>query len=202
MDARQQAHPRSPARSSARTCCTRSRAERTSRRTCSSTCSGSTAHRTTLRRFELGIEAVKETLDANYFRHDEANKAQSLVEQKGRHRFIDRVEVRFFAERDEVLGRDGQLRLLRGSTWRRSSIAVSTGCSRAGSGPSSMSSSGPTRTGPRASPFHIADLQADSARPFRLRRVLRRPEGSSRTDEWIDVLVRSSGLEPDGSSSG
>src|SRR5450755_3264116 len=42
-----------------------------------------------------GIDAVKETLKSNYFRHDEANKAQSLVEQHGSHRFIDRVEVRF-----------------------------------------------------------------------------------------------------------
>src|SRR5437764_6915415 len=43
----------------------------------------------------LGIEAVKDTLHTNYFRHDEANKAQSLVEQRGSHRFIDRIEVRF-----------------------------------------------------------------------------------------------------------
>src|SRR5437879_7989416 len=43
----------------------------------------------------VGIEAVKKTLGDNYFRHDEANKAQSLVEQRGSHRFIDRVEVRF-----------------------------------------------------------------------------------------------------------
>ena len=43
----------------------------------------------------LGIEAVKDTLRKNYFRHDEANKAQSLVEQNGKHRFIDRIEVRF-----------------------------------------------------------------------------------------------------------
>ena len=44
----------------------------------------------------LGLEAVKEVLSTNYFRHDEANKAQSLVEQTGRHRFIDRIEVRYF----------------------------------------------------------------------------------------------------------
>src|SRR5438270_7762150 len=43
----------------------------------------------------LGIEAVKKVISSNYFRHDEANKAQSLVEQEGHHRFIDRVEVRF-----------------------------------------------------------------------------------------------------------
>src|SRR5258708_5683754 len=45
----------------------------------------------------IGVDAVKENLTTNYFRHDEANKAQSMVEQKGRHRFIDRVEVRFLA---------------------------------------------------------------------------------------------------------
>src|SRR3954469_13594273 len=44
---------------------------------------------------QLGITAVKDTLQTNYFRHDEANKAQALVEQRGRHRFLDRVEVRF-----------------------------------------------------------------------------------------------------------
>src|SRR5207247_6610614 len=42
-----------------------------------------------------GIEAVKDTLRENYFRHDEANKAQSMVEQRGKHSFIDRIEVRF-----------------------------------------------------------------------------------------------------------
>src|SRR3954462_12748593 len=43
----------------------------------------------------LGIEAVKKVITSNYFRHDEANKAQALGEQQGSHRFIDRVEVRF-----------------------------------------------------------------------------------------------------------
>src|SRR5260370_8283625 len=43
----------------------------------------------------IGIDAVKETLKTNYFRHDEANRAQSLVEQEGRHRFIDLVDVGF-----------------------------------------------------------------------------------------------------------
>ncbi|MEH2245079.1 anti-phage BREX system Lon protease BrxL [Nostoc sp.] len=42
----------------------------------------------------IGIQAVKERLQSNYFRHDEANKAQALVEQRGRHRFIDRIQVR------------------------------------------------------------------------------------------------------------
>ena len=43
----------------------------------------------------VGIQAVKDTLSKNFFRHDEANKAQAMVEQQGTHRFIDRVEVRY-----------------------------------------------------------------------------------------------------------
>ncbi|MEH2407385.1 anti-phage BREX system Lon protease BrxL [Nostoc sp.] len=49
----------------------------------------------------IGIQAVKETLQSNYFRHDEANKAQALVEQRGRHRFIDRIEVRYLASENK-----------------------------------------------------------------------------------------------------
>ena len=49
----------------------------------------------------IGVDAVKETLTSNYFRHDEANKAQSLVERKGKHRFIDRIEVRFLASENK-----------------------------------------------------------------------------------------------------
>ena len=44
---------------------------------------------------QLGIAAVKDTLRKNYFRQDEANKARALVERHGRHRFIDRIDVRF-----------------------------------------------------------------------------------------------------------
>nr|WP_317172330.1 anti-phage BREX system Lon protease BrxL [Hymenobacter sp. BRD67] len=36
-----------------------------------------------------------ETLSRQYVRPDEANKAQSLVQQKGSHRFIDKIHVRY-----------------------------------------------------------------------------------------------------------
>ncbi|NBT27066.1 MAG: ATP-dependent Lon protease, partial [Actinobacteria bacterium] len=49
----------------------------------------------------LGIDAVKGVLRANYFRHDQANRAQATVEQRGSHRFIDRVTVRFLAGEDK-----------------------------------------------------------------------------------------------------
>lgn len=44
---------------------------------------------------DAGITAVLETIQKNYVRPDEANKAQSLVQQKGRHKFIDKVHVKY-----------------------------------------------------------------------------------------------------------
>src|SRR3972149_5430980 len=42
-----------------------------------------------------GMEAVLATLQDNYVRADEANAAQSKVATRGRHRFIDKVHVRY-----------------------------------------------------------------------------------------------------------
>src|SRR5437773_367211 len=44
---------------------------------------------------QAGMEAVLATLQDNYVRPDEANAAQSKVATKGRHRFIDKVHVRY-----------------------------------------------------------------------------------------------------------
>src|SRR5438128_7387281 len=44
---------------------------------------------------QAGMEAVLATLQDNYVRADEANAAQSKVATKGKHRFIDKVHVRY-----------------------------------------------------------------------------------------------------------
>src|SRR5690606_30048692 len=44
---------------------------------------------------EAGLDAVLGTLQDNYVRPDEANAAQSRVATKGKHRFIDKVHVRY-----------------------------------------------------------------------------------------------------------
>lgn len=43
----------------------------------------------------VGMEAVLATIQDNYVRPDEANAAQSKVATKGKHRFIDKVHVRY-----------------------------------------------------------------------------------------------------------
>ena len=44
---------------------------------------------------KAGSKAVLEVVEKNYVRADEANKAQSMVQQKGRHKFIDKIHVKY-----------------------------------------------------------------------------------------------------------
>jgi len=142
----------------------------------------------------LGITAVKDTLRANYFRHDEANKAQSLVEQKGRHRFIDRVEVRFLPSEAKYWAAMDNFsynrihipeefyrrydRLLEGGIWAMVEVEFRQPDEK------------------KDSPFHIADLK-----PIQLARFDEEEFVDGRSqftrDEWVDILIRTLGLEPD-----
>ncbi len=142
----------------------------------------------------LGIAAVKDTLRANYFRHDEANKAQSLVEQKGRYRFIDRVEVRFLPSEAKYWAAMDNFsynrihipeefyrrydRLLEGGIWAMVEVEFRQPDEK------------------KDSPFHISDLK-----PIQLARFDEEEfvDGRSQLtrDEWVDALIRTLGLEPD-----
>jgi ATP-dependent Lon protease len=88
---------------------------------------------------QAGMEAVLATLQDNYVRPDEANAAQSRVATKGKHRFFDKVHVRYhekekrhwaalenFASQRIAIGekfyRDND-RLLEGGIWAEVTIA-------------------------------------------------------------------------------
>src|SRR4051794_8210880 len=43
---------------------------------------------------DMGLQVVNDTLATNYIRPDESMKAQSLVMDKGKHSFIDKIKVR------------------------------------------------------------------------------------------------------------
>ncbi|MFA5788233.1 MAG: protease Lon-related BREX system protein BrxL, partial [Actinomycetota bacterium] len=142
----------------------------------------------------IGVGAVKETLAANYFRHDEANKAQSMVEQKGRHRFIDRVEVRYLASENKYWASMDHFgyakihiseefyrryeRLLEGGIWAIVDVEFRL-----------------CEEGKKDSPFHVVDLKPIQLARFDLDEYLEGRRALSR-DEWIDLLLRSVGLEP------
>ena len=141
---------------------------------------------------EAGIQAVFETLEKNYVRPGEANKAQSTVQQKGKHKFIDKVHVtynekekRHWAEMEnfgsrriaipEKFYRDND-RLLEGGIWAEVTL-------------------GHNDIDEDKYAFYIEEL-----RPIQLSRFDEDTFFTGREkftrDEWLDVLIRSIGLDP------
>ena len=132
------------------------------------------------------------TLQDNYVRPDEANAAQSKVATRGKHRFIDKVHVRY-VEREkrhwaalenfnsqriaiaEKFYRDNE-RLLEGGIWAEVTI-----------GYNEIDEDDYT--------FYVEDL-----RPIQLSRFDFEGYAEGRRqftrDEWLDVVLRSVGLEP------
>jgi ATP-dependent Lon protease len=142
---------------------------------------------------EAGIQAVFETLEKNYVRPDEANKAQSTVQQKGKHKFIDKVHVtykerekRHWAEMEnfgsqriaiaEKFYRDNE-RLLEGGIWAEAVV-------------------GHNDIDEDKYAFYIEDLKPIQLSRFNPDEFLEGRKHFNR-DEWMDVVMRSIGLEPE-----
>ena len=141
---------------------------------------------------EAGIQAVFETLERNFVRPGESNKAQSTVQQKGKHKFIDKVHVtynererRHWAEMEnfgsrriaipEKFYRDND-RLLEGGIWAEVTVAHND-------------------IDEDKYAFYIEDLRPIQLSRFDEEAFLRGREPFTR-DEWLDVLIRTMGLEP------
>lgn len=148
---------------------------------------------------EMGLRVVNETLATNYVRPDEAMKAQSRLRERGSHTFIDKVKVRlsksedkYWAELVNFGDRDVHIpdelvnryeRLLEGGIWAQVRMEYHFDESQTG----------------KRSPFWITDLKPIQLATFNLEDFERRRFAFT-TDEWIDLLLRSIGLEPQGMS--
>lgn len=141
---------------------------------------------------QAGLEAVLETLSDNYVRPDESNAAQSKVATKGRHKFIDKVHVRYqenekrhwaelenFNSRKIAVGEKfykENKRLLEGGIWAEVKLAFN-------------------EIEEDDYAFYIEEL-----RPIQLSRFDFDGYKAGRTlmtrDEWMDSILRSVGLEP------
>lgn len=143
---------------------------------------------------DAGLKIVNTTLAENFVRPDEANKAQSLVREKGQHTFIDKVKVRYVSSEDKYwaeLVHFGHRyvhipedyikkyeRLLMGGVWAQINIRHTFDESSA-----------------RKSPFWIEELKPIQVATFSLSEYQEcRKEFNS--EEWTDLLIRSIGLEP------
>jgi ATP-dependent Lon protease len=141
---------------------------------------------------EAGLQAVNETLAGNFVRPNESNAAQSLVQQKGSHKFIDKVRVvhreaekRHWAEMENFGSRRIAInerhyrenkRLLEGGLWCETVVAYN-----------------PVEDDDHA--FFIEELRPIQISRFDFDSFLKGRQEFTR-DEWMDVLLCSIGLEP------
>jgi len=142
---------------------------------------------------EAGKRAVLEVIEKNYVRPDESNSAQSKVHQQGRHKFIDKVHVKYhekerrhwaemenFGSRriavNEKFYKENE-KLLEGGMWSEVIVAHN-------------------EVEEDKYAFYIEDL-----RPIQLSRfnesVYFEGRNQFTRDEWIDVILRSVGLNPE-----
>lgn len=139
-----------------------------------------------------GLEAVIGTLNDNYVRPDEANAAQSKVATKGKHKFIDKVHVRYvekekrhwaslenFNSQRIAIGDKyykNNDRLLEGGIWAEVTVCAN-------------------EITEDDYAFYIEDL-----RPIQLSRFDYDGYCNARInysrDDWLDIIMRSVGLEP------
>ena len=141
---------------------------------------------------DAGMEAVLSSLQENYVRPDEANAAQSKVATKGKHRFIDKVHVRYVEKEKrhwaslenfnsqriaigEKFYRDND-RLLEGGIWAEVTLAHND-------------------IDEDDYAFSIEDLRPIQLTRFDFDRYAEGRAAFTR-DEWLAAVLRSVGLEP------
>lgn len=141
---------------------------------------------------EEGKKAVLQTIEKCYVRPDESNKAQAIVEQKKRHKFIDKIHVkyverekRYWAEMENFASKRIAInpcfyqeneKLLESGIWAEITLAYN-------------------EVEEDDYAFFIEDLRPIQIAHFDADKFFRGRERFT-TDEWIDVLIRSIGINP------
>ena len=142
---------------------------------------------------EEGKKAVLQTIEKCYVRPDESNKAQAIVEQKKRHKFIDKIHVkyverekRYWAEMENFASKRIAInpcfyqeneKLLESGIWAEITLAYN-------------------EVEEDDYAFFIEDLRPIQIAHFDAEKFFRGREQFT-TDEWMDVLIRSIGINPD-----
>src|SRR5688572_8123334 len=143
---------------------------------------------------DAGLKVVNNTLSSNFVRPDEANKAQSVLKDKGKLTLIDKVQVRYVSDDDKhwaELKNFGHKfvhvpehylrqydRLLMGGIWAQVDIKHQYDEEATG----------------KRSPFWIEGLKPIQLATFDIDEY-RACRGKFTTDEWIDLLLRTIGME-------
>ena len=141
-----------------------------------------------------GLEVVRQTLSENFIRPDEAEKAKAALKRKGQHRLLDKVEVRLLASENKfwaTLANFGDKfvhipedlvyryeRLLQGGVWCQVDLIYEAADDEV-----------------NQRPFYIRALKPIQVATFSMEEF-RTGRAAFDRDQWLDLLVRSIGLEP------
>ena len=142
-----------------------------------------------------GLEIVNQSLRDNFIRPDESEKAKAELKRKGQHRLIDKVDVRLVPSEDKFwahLSNFGDKfvnipeevvykydRLLGGGAWCQLDLIYNVGADEE-----------------KKRPFYIRALKPIQVAAFDMDEYVEGRAPFTR-DEWLDLVVRSIGLEPD-----
>lgn len=145
---------------------------------------------------EEGLGHVNELIAERFVRPEESTRAQSKVKELGKHTIIDKIRVRLTPSEDkywaELLNFSHRYvhisthfvreyeRLLQGGLWAQIELLYEYDEEQ--------------RTAKR-SPFHVQSLKPIQIATFKINEYCKGREEFT-TDEWLDLLVRSLGIEP------
>jgi len=145
------------------------------------------------REIQEGMAAVLETIQKNYVRPDESNKAQMLVQGKGKHTFIDKIHVKYNEKEKRPWARMENFnssriaineryykgendRIFEGGIWAEVTVVHN-------------------EVEDDDYAFYIEALKPIQLSKFDFDGFVEGRREFTR-DEWLDVLIRSFGLEP------
>ena len=142
---------------------------------------------------EEGMKNVKKILTENYVRPDEAEKAKSLIREKGTHKVIDKVTVKLNQKKDiyeaslsNIGIKDAVVpnkivkeneKLLTGGIWCIITVSYYY------------------EEGQKTSPFSVFSLKPIQMPSMNMEEVYQARRKFT-MDQWIDMLLRSIGMEP------
>lgn len=142
---------------------------------------------------EQGLQSVKRILSDNYVRPDEAEKIKSLIRERGSYKIIDKVTVKLNQKKDVYEAQLSNLgikdalvpsqmvkdneKLLMGGIWCMITVNYFY------------------EEGKKTSPFSLMTLKPIQMPSMDMEEVFEARKQFDR-DQWIDVLLRSVGMEP------
>jgi len=140
-----------------------------------------------------GLEKVKSILAQNFVRPDEAEKVKSKIREQGNYKVIDKVTVRLNEKRDVYLAHLSNLGV--------KSIEISSGTVKkfekllAGGIWCIISLAYYYEENQKGSPFNITELKPIQLPNMDMEELFEGRRAFSE-DQWLDVLLRSTGMEP------